>query len=154
MPATTLVIADTFGFHARGPGLRASTRVTVHTSIRRNPFLPWTGLDPRALPGLRGRELALKLVVQDLRRRLTGRGAPWRPVGSVAIGAPPRSEARGGRPGRARQPRRRTWRQVSDQTCFISASRVSARRFSSGPPSARRCTSTSGGQGRPVRGST
>ncbi|ACA14893.1 Phytanoyl-CoA dioxygenase [Methylobacterium sp. 4-46] len=88
VPANTLVIADTFGFHARAPSLRASTRVTVHTYIRRNPFLPWTGLDPKALPGLRGRELALYLGFQDLKRRLTGRGAPWRPVGPVTVDAP------------------------------------------------------------------
>ncbi|ACL56929.1 phytanoyl-CoA dioxygenase family protein [Methylobacterium nodulans] len=88
VPANTLVIADTFGFHARAPSLRASTRVTVHTYIRRNPFLPWTGLDPKALPGLRGRELSLYLGFQDLKRRLTGRGAPWRPVGPVPVDAP------------------------------------------------------------------
>ncbi|KMO29323.1 phytanoyl-CoA dioxygenase [Methylobacterium variabile] len=90
VPGNTLVIADTFGFHARAPSLRASTRVTVHTYIRRNPFLPWTGLDPKALPGLRGRELSLYLGLQDAKRRLTGRGAPWRPVGAVAIDAPAR----------------------------------------------------------------
>jgi hypothetical protein len=88
VPGNTLVIADTFGFHARAPSLRASTRVTVHTYIRRNPFLPWTGLDPKALPGLRGRELSVYLAFQDAKRRLTGRGAPWRPVGPVAIDAP------------------------------------------------------------------
>ena len=88
MPGNTLVIADTFGFHARAPSQRASTRVTVHTYIRRNPFLPWMGLDLKALPGLRGRELSLYLHSQDLMRRLTGRGAPWRPVGSVNVDAP------------------------------------------------------------------
>ncbi|GJD65420.1 phytanoyl-CoA dioxygenase family protein [Methylobacterium frigidaeris] len=91
VPGNTLVIADTFGFHARAPSLRASTRVTVHTYIRRNPFLPWTGLDPKGLPGLRGRELALYLGLQDIQRRLTGRGAPWRPVGAIAIDAPART---------------------------------------------------------------
>lgn len=91
VPGNTLVIADTFGFHARAPSLRASTRVTVHTYIRRNPFLPWTGLDPKALPGLRGRELALYLGLQDAKTRLTGRGAPWRPVGAVAVDAPART---------------------------------------------------------------
>ncbi|MBV9079169.1 MAG: phytanoyl-CoA dioxygenase family protein, partial [Methylobacteriaceae bacterium] len=88
VPANTLVVADTFGFHARAPSDRASTRVTLHFYIRRNPFLPWTGLDPKTLPGLRGRELALYLHLQDMKRRLTGRGAPWRPVGAVKVDAP------------------------------------------------------------------
>ncbi|MFH6786676.1 MULTISPECIES: hypothetical protein [Methylobacterium] len=87
MQGKTLVIADTFGFHARAPSLRANTRVTVHTYIRRNPFLPWTGLDPQGAAGPAERELALSLGLQDMRRRLTGRGAPWRPVGAVAVDA-------------------------------------------------------------------
>jgi hypothetical protein len=86
--ANTLVVADTFGFHARARSERASTRVTLHTYIRRNPFLPWTGLDPKSLPGLRGRELDLYLAYQDLSRRLTGKGAPWRPVGNVRVDSP------------------------------------------------------------------
>ncbi len=86
--ANTLVVADTFGFHARAHSDRASTRVTLHTYIRRNPFLPWLGLDVKALPGLKGRELALYLWIQDLKLRFTGRGAPWRPVGKVRADSP------------------------------------------------------------------
>lgn len=88
VPANTLVIADTFGFHARARSERASTRVTFHIYTRRNPFLPWTGLDLKSLPGLRGRELDIYLGFQDASRRLTGRGAPWRPVGKVRIDSP------------------------------------------------------------------
>lgn len=46
VPANTLVVADTFGFHARGRSLRPSTRVEVWGIGQRNPFLPWTSLDP------------------------------------------------------------------------------------------------------------
>lgn len=46
VPANTLVVADTFGFHARGPSAAATMRVEIWASGRRNPFLPWTGLDP------------------------------------------------------------------------------------------------------------
>jgi hypothetical protein len=55
VPANTLVVADTFGFHARGPSARPTTRVEIWAMGRRNPFLPWAGLDPWALPafGLR-----------------------------------------------------------------------------------------------------
>jgi hypothetical protein len=46
VPANTLVVADTFGFHARGPSAAPTMRVEIWASGRRNPFLPWTGLDP------------------------------------------------------------------------------------------------------------
>jgi hypothetical protein len=49
VPANTLVVADTVGFHARGLSLRASKRVEIWAYGRRNPFLPWTGLDPLSL---------------------------------------------------------------------------------------------------------
>jgi len=50
VPANTLVVADTHGFHARGPSLRPSTRVEIWAMERRNPFLPWTGLDLWSIP--------------------------------------------------------------------------------------------------------
>lgn len=46
VPANTLVVADTFGFHARGPSAGPAMRVEIWASGRRNPFLPWNGLDP------------------------------------------------------------------------------------------------------------
>jgi hypothetical protein len=46
VPANTLVVADTFGFHARGPSAAPTTRVEIWAMGRRNPFLPWAGLDP------------------------------------------------------------------------------------------------------------
>src|SRR6266571_399784 len=42
-PANTLVVADTFGFHARGASAEPTTRVEIWAFGRRNPFLPWTG---------------------------------------------------------------------------------------------------------------
>ncbi len=48
VPANTLVVADTFGFHARGPSLGPSLRVEIWAYGRRSPFpsaaplLPWT----------------------------------------------------------------------------------------------------------------
>jgi hypothetical protein len=52
VPANTLVVADTFGFHARGPSLGRSLRVEIFAYGRRSPFLPWTGLDPWTVPAL------------------------------------------------------------------------------------------------------
>jgi hypothetical protein len=48
VPANTLVVADTFGFHARGPSERPSLRVEIWAYGRRSPFpspaalVPWT----------------------------------------------------------------------------------------------------------------
>ena len=52
VPANTLVVGDTVGFHARGFSARPSRRVEIWAYGRRNPFLPWTGLDPLSLPGI------------------------------------------------------------------------------------------------------
>jgi Phytanoyl-CoA dioxygenase (PhyH) len=46
VPANTLIVADTFGFHARGPSERPSLRVEVWAYGRRSPFLPWSALIP------------------------------------------------------------------------------------------------------------
>jgi hypothetical protein len=43
VPANTLVVADTFGFHARGPSAGASLRVEIWAIGPRHPFTPWTG---------------------------------------------------------------------------------------------------------------
>lgn len=50
--ANTLVVADTFGFHARGTADRPTVRVELWAYRRRTPFLPWAGLDVLSLPGL------------------------------------------------------------------------------------------------------
>ena len=48
VPANTLIVADTFGFHARGPSERPSLRVEIWAYGRRSPFpspaavFPWT----------------------------------------------------------------------------------------------------------------
>lgn len=50
VPANTLVVADTSGFHARCPSVVPSHRVEVYASLRRNPFLPWRGAHLFGLP--------------------------------------------------------------------------------------------------------
>lgn len=50
VPANTLVVADTHGFHARRPSQHPSTRIEIWAFSRRNPFLPWTGGGLTALP--------------------------------------------------------------------------------------------------------
>ncbi|WP_422377376.1 phytanoyl-CoA dioxygenase family protein [Roseibium sp.] len=73
VPANTLVVADTHGFHARAASERASVRVGLYGSLRRNPFLPWTGLDVFTLPGLKGRQAQIHMMQKNLDVRLKGR---------------------------------------------------------------------------------
>lgn len=80
VPANTLVVGDTHGFHARGPSARPSIRVEIWAYGRRNPFLPWTGLDPLSIPGLAERRVPWLWAARDRMRRLIGQ--PWRDVGA------------------------------------------------------------------------
>jgi hypothetical protein len=45
VPANTLVVIDTCGFHARGRSSRPTLRTEIWAYCRRSPFIPWTGLD-------------------------------------------------------------------------------------------------------------
>ena len=87
VPANTLVVADTSGFHARGPSIRASTRVEIWAYGRRNPFLPWTGLDPLSVPGIAERRVPLVWTVRDRLRTIIGQ--PWADAGRKTPAAPP-----------------------------------------------------------------
>ena len=77
--ANTLVVADTVGFHARGPSLRSGERVELWSYARRNPFLPWLGGDPTSLSGIAERRVGLVWRVRDRLARQIGQ--PWQPVG-------------------------------------------------------------------------
>jgi len=90
VPANTLVVADTSGFHARGPSARPSMRIEIWSYGRRNPFLPWTGLDPSSLPGIAERRATLAWVFRDRLRRLVGQ--PWTNAGPKTAGAPARAD--------------------------------------------------------------
>jgi hypothetical protein len=91
VPGNTLVVADTVGFHARGLSARPSVRVEIWAYGRRNPFLPWTGLDPVALPFVKGRAVPLIWAARDFGERLGAGRNPWRPVGTLTADAPPAS---------------------------------------------------------------
>lgn len=45
VPANTLVVIDTCGFHARGNSDHPTVRAEIWAYVRRTPFLPWTGFD-------------------------------------------------------------------------------------------------------------
>lgn len=79
VPANTLVVADTFGFHARALSTRPSTRIELFAYSRRNPFLPFAGLDPWSLPGIAERRVPLLWLTHDIYRRWIGQ--PWAKAG-------------------------------------------------------------------------
>jgi hypothetical protein len=79
VPANTLIVCDTSGFHARGPAVRPSTRVEMWAYGRRNPFLPWTGLDLTGWPGLAERRVPIHWAFRDRFKRWVGQ--PWAEVG-------------------------------------------------------------------------
>jgi len=87
VPANTLVIADTHGFHARATSARPSVRVAVFAQGRGSPFIPLPLPSPRALLG--GREVDLAWKLTDA---LATRGwayQHWQRVGEVRAGDPP-----------------------------------------------------------------
>ncbi|MEO1002624.1 MAG: phytanoyl-CoA dioxygenase family protein [Cyanobacteria bacterium J06638_7] len=85
--ANTLVIADTRGFHGRSPSDHPTCRVEIYAALRRNPFLPWNGLDPLALPWLRDHTGSLQLGVLRRLQRLGLATMPWKPAGQGPIDA-------------------------------------------------------------------
>lgn len=78
-PANTLIVADTFGFHARRPSTKPSTRIELFGYSRRNPFLPFTGFDIWSLPGIAQRRVPLLWLTHDIYRRWIGQ--PWAKAG-------------------------------------------------------------------------
>jgi hypothetical protein len=73
--ANTLIIADTFGFHARGPASKPTRRVEIWSYSRRNPFYPWVGLDLFSLPGLAERRTSWIWSAKDRFPQIFG--LPW-----------------------------------------------------------------------------
>lgn len=77
--ANTLVVADTYGFHARGPSGPNLSRVELWSYSRRNPFLPWLGGDMFSLPYLAPRRVGWLWKLRD--RFPKQLKQPWKPVG-------------------------------------------------------------------------
>jgi hypothetical protein len=89
VPQNTLVVADTVGFHARGLSARPSVRAEIWAYGRRNPFLPWLGFDPAAMPFIKGRAVPLYWSAMDLCERMHFGRNPWRNGGSATPMARP-----------------------------------------------------------------
>jgi len=80
LPANTLVVADTVGFHARGEASHPGERVEIWSYSRRNPFLPWLGGDLLSLPGIAERRIGWLWAIRD--RLEPWLGQPWKDVGT------------------------------------------------------------------------
>ena len=89
VPQNTLVVADTMGFHARGISPRPSARSEIWAYGRRNPFLPWLGLDVAGLPVVKGRAVPLYWSAMDVCDKLSLARNPWRPAGTATPLSPP-----------------------------------------------------------------
>ena len=87
--ANTLVVADTYGFHARRRSTRPSMRLEIWAYSRGNPFSPWAGPGVGPARLWRGHAAALGFALLALRRRLGLPVAGFRQVAGVSPGAPP-----------------------------------------------------------------
>jgi len=83
--ANTLVIANTFGFHARSPAEKGSTRLAIYADSRTNPFNPWPGLDLHWSSQLKYRALQWYRRRQDRQAARCGTQPSWH---RVDLGAP------------------------------------------------------------------
>jgi hypothetical protein len=79
VPANTLVIADTFGFHARTQAGQPTTRVELWAYGRRNPYRLRTGWDAGSIPGIAERRIPLRWWLGDQGAGIVPQS--WRPVG-------------------------------------------------------------------------
>lgn len=85
----TLIVADTFGFHARGRGPAPASRVEIWAFGRRNPFLPMVGLDPWSIEALGLRKPQLYWRTLDIVERTGLARQRWRGCGDVSPFDPP-----------------------------------------------------------------
>jgi Phytanoyl-CoA dioxygenase (PhyH) len=86
--ANTLIVADTFGFHARGPSEQPSLRVEIWAYGRRSPFLPWAALVPWSTSAL-GRRSIWSWKFGDALERAGLKKNRWRARTGVSAFDPP-----------------------------------------------------------------
>jgi hypothetical protein len=81
VPANTLVIADTCGFHARASADKPTIRVELWAYCRRNPFLPWTGSALVSWSSLAARRVEYVHKLVDWLDRRGLKKQHWQPAG-------------------------------------------------------------------------
>ncbi|MDD7910336.1 MULTISPECIES: phytanoyl-CoA dioxygenase family protein [Pseudovibrio] len=88
VPANTLVVADTHGFHARGRSSRPALRLGLYGSLRKSAFMPFSPPDPLLLPGLRGRQAEFYVALQSMSAKMKGKKPALIDVGELKVTAP------------------------------------------------------------------
>jgi len=81
VPANTLVVIDTCGFHARGSSDRPTVRAEIWGFVRRGPFVPWTGFDLLSLKPIAVRRTGWMPRIVDRLDRWGLKKQHWRPAG-------------------------------------------------------------------------
>jgi hypothetical protein len=81
VPANTLVVIDTCGFHARGSSTSPTVRAEIWAFVRRTPFLPWTGLDLLSWKPIAIRRATWMPAIVDLLDRLGIKKQHWKAAG-------------------------------------------------------------------------
>jgi hypothetical protein len=81
VPANTLVVADMFGFHARGDSDRPTLRVELWAYTRPSPFVPWAGFGLLSRGLLAHRRAVWLARIVDRLDRWGVRKQHWRPAG-------------------------------------------------------------------------
>ncbi len=80
VPANTLVIANTHGFHRRGDAAKRSMRTEIWSISRSNPFNPLPGIDIPALARLQNRALSWYREYCDRKAAQKGVQSSWHVV--------------------------------------------------------------------------
>ena len=90
VPANTLVIANTMGFHRRTPSTKATVRIELYATLRRNPFHLFPQLDLLSLPVLRNRIGSMYWWAIVWANKLFGMKLPWKSAGHGSIDEQPK----------------------------------------------------------------
>ncbi len=85
VPANTLVIANTNGFHRRGEAKEVSSRMEIWAYSRTNPFNPFPGFGLRWYTQLSHLAIQKYLARQDRIAEAKGMKASWHRVGENAL---------------------------------------------------------------------
>jgi hypothetical protein len=93
--ANTLVVADTHGFHARGPSDKPSSRLELWAYSRPTPFMPVVLPPPPLAEQIQAEVLKGWWRHMDAKRAKRGMVAPWHPVQRESLEGLPVSSTSG-----------------------------------------------------------
>lgn len=85
VPANTLVIIDTCGFHARGSCSKPTVRAEIWAYARRTPFVPWAGFNILSLGPIAVRRASLLMTIIDRLDALGLYKQHWQPTGRKRV---------------------------------------------------------------------